>query len=379
MSVSFKDFNRNVMNRKLAIDNSYKSEGGDLEKEGSSYEESEFSSEFASLNNTVSTARSLQRIDGYHTIQNGKVKTFIKRVLRKLLKIFFGWYIFPVYEQQSEVNSLLIDSIKQLSDTLESVSINLSETNNKLLQLNEEFKKTLSYDIPCGEDLFYHCFEERFRGTRENITERLRLYIPVVKEYLPDFSKCRFVDIGSGRGEWLDVIRENGAVDYIGIDLNKLQNSVAEEHGHKTVCADCVKYIEELPENSIDMISGIQVIEHLHQSDLMNLFKHCLRVLKSGGIAMFETPNPDNISVGANTFFFDPTHKRILPPQMIKYYFDWCGFKDVRIIESNPNSSWKELNIETDNEIYKECENKINSIARQLYGPMDYAIIAIKE
>ena len=378
MSVTFKDFQRNVKNRKLAIDNSYKSEVLETDEEilpeiaGSL-------PDFKSLNNTLSAARSLQRIDGYHTIQNGKIKTFIKRVLRKLIRIFFGWYIFPVYEQQTSVNSLLIDSVMQLRDELKNVSVKLEETNNRIRQLNDEFKKSLSLDVPCDDDLFYHCFEERFRGTRDNITERLRSYIPVVKEYLPDFSKCRFVDIGSGRGEWLDVIRENGAVDYVGIDLNKIQNTISEEHGHKTLCTDCVRYIEELPENSIDMISGIQIIEHLRQSELMNLFKSSLKALKPGGIVLFETPNPDNITVGANTFFYDPTHKRILPPEMIKYYFDWCGYKQVRIIEANPDSCWKDLNSGTENEAYKDCEKIINNIARQLYGPMDYAIIAIKE
>jgi O-antigen chain-terminating methyltransferase len=38
-----------------------------------------------------------------------------------------------------------------------------------------------------------------------------------------------------------------------------------------------------------------------------------------GGLLILETPNPENLVVGACTFWYDPTHIRPLPPAMMRF------------------------------------------------------------
>jgi len=48
----------------------------------------------------------------------GPVIVFLKKCVRKLLKTFLGWYIFPIYEKQSEFNQLALDIIRKQNNTI---------------------------------------------------------------------------------------------------------------------------------------------------------------------------------------------------------------------------------------------------------------------
>jgi len=71
--------------------------------------------------------------------------------------------------------------------------------------------------LPRAMDAMYADFEEVFRGPSVHVTE-------VVKEYLPDVLALDrhgpIVDLGSGRGEWLELLKDAG-VDAYGVDLNQ--------------------------------------------------------------------------------------------------------------------------------------------------------------
>ena len=234
-------------------------------------------------------------------------------------------------------------------------------------------------NLPTDDDEFYHCFEERFRGTREDIRDRLRVYVPVLCRHLPDWSGATFVDVGSGRGEWLDILKENGATDYVGVDLNQRQNEICEGFGHKTICGDCIEYLAALPEGSVDLISGFQIIEHLCMSDLMELLKQSYRVLKTGGMILFETQNPRNLIVGADTFFIDPSHKRVLEPRMVEFLAEWCGYRQVQILDVNSHEKWAGITEESVVEKNTEIVKAVNELYWLFYGPQDYALFAVKE
>ena len=61
-------------------------------------------------------------------------------------------------------------------------------------------------------DGFYRAFEEKHRGSRELIKSRLRAYLPFV-EPLAELDKgAQTIDLGCGRGEWLELMAEIGAV-----------------------------------------------------------------------------------------------------------------------------------------------------------------------
>ena len=276
-----------------------------------------------------------------------------------------------------QLHSLVTAEILERTTQLDQINAKLDNDNASIYDLRNKLAKI--ENLPTLDDEFYHHFEECFRGSREEIKNRLQAYVPIIREYLPDWSHARFVDIGSGRGEWLDILRENGATDYIGVDLNAKQNAVAESFGHNTTCCDCIEYLTEQPDNSVDLITGIQIIEHLCMSDLMELLKQAHRVLKKGGLILFETPNPRNVIVGSDTFYIDPSHKRFLDPRMTEFFAKWAKFDTVRIIDANANPQWVGLPLPAENADCYELIKQFNDLKWLMYGPMDYALFAVKE
>ena len=180
-------------------------------------------------------------------------------------------------------------------------------------------------------DAFYLAFENKFRGTRADIKERVSVYLPLIKDAGLARRKNPLLDLGCGRGEWLELLREEGLAGH-GVDLNEFM--VAECAARKLVVtqADVLHHLGSLRSNSQGVITAFYLIEHFPFPSLMNFFAESLRVLRPGGICIFETPNPDNIQVGSNRFYSDPTHLRPLPKEFTKFAMATVGFTSLEIL-----------------------------------------------
>ena len=67
---------------------------------------------------------------------------------------------------------------------------------------------------------FYRAFEDRFRGPRDLVISRLRVYLPFVLPLKTLHEESKIVDLGCGRGEWLELMVENG-FEGQGVDLDE--------------------------------------------------------------------------------------------------------------------------------------------------------------
>ena len=90
----------------------------------------------------------------------------------------------------------------------------------------------------------YIVFEDRFRGTREDVIAAQRAYLP----YFEGASDV--LDIGCGRGEFLQVLREAGIVAR-GLDLNAEAIEGCLEQGFDATRADALEYVSALPDESV--------------------------------------------------------------------------------------------------------------------------------
>lgn len=406
MSRDFKEFEQKVENREFAIENSWRGNSGEMQNEtvvaqpvGEWYQPEELP--WSNLNDNIQEADACKYFDGYLPIESKrKWVLFLKKAVRKLIKIFLGWYIFPQYQRMSHFHGKVVNAISMERDILEQaiqqnqrIANKIGEQENRfnavmqqlqaLTEENEKLKLQLRKieNLPTDDDNFYHAFEEKFRGSQDQIRDRLRVYVPKLKEYLQDWSNGTFIDVGSGRGEWLDILRENGAKDYVGVDLNARQNALCEERGHRVLQMDCIEYLASLPADSVDLVTGFQIIEHLCMSDLMELLKESYRVLKKGGMILFETQNPKNLIVGADTFYIDPSHKRPLEPRMVAFFAEWCGYGQVQCIDANSGPCSAALNLSDIGDKAEEYQliKEFNDMKWLLYGPQDYAVFGVKE
>jgi SAM-dependent methyltransferase len=183
-------------------------------------------------------------------------------------------------------------------------------------------------------DELYFAFEERFRGSREDIRQRLSYYLPLLHESSGDKEGATILDIGCGRGEWLELLRDEKFTAR-GIDVNEMMAKNCIERGLDVEVGDAIALLKQLPDNTLGALTGFHIIEHLPLDVLIDLIEQAHRVVRPGGLIIFETPNPENVVVGACNFYLDPTHQRPLPPVLTQFLVESGGFTDVSIHRVN--------------------------------------------
>ena len=180
-------------------------------------------------------------------------------------------------------------------------------------------------------DSFYRDFEDLFRGSRDLIKSRLQVYLPFVRRLASPGAPPKALDLGCGRGEWLEVLGENG-FDASGVDLDEAMLAACHDRGLKVRQADLLKTLAGLPPESVALISAFHVVEHLQFDEVRVLVREALRILKPGGLLILETPNPENLSVGATSFYMDPSHIRPLPSGLLDFVVAHGGFARSKVL-----------------------------------------------
>ena len=217
--------------------------------------------------------------------------------------------------------------------------------------------------IGAQRDDWYMEFEETHRGSPQDIRTRQCVYLPFVREAIPDPSAGHVLDLGCGRGDWLALLDGEG-FQARGVDSNATLVGVARRAGLRVHHADLFEYLASLGDRTPAAITAFQLVEHLPLDSLLVLFSEARRVLRPGGLLILETPNPENLQVGAYSFWMDPTHVRPLPPPLLHQLARHFGFIDIRIERLNP---WPQ---------YREDAESADPLNRLLYGGQDYALIA---
>jgi O-antigen chain-terminating methyltransferase len=213
-------------------------------------------------------------------------------------------------------------------------------------------------------EALYVSIEDQFRGTREDIKERCRVYLPLMKEAGLGTDERPILDLGCGRGEWLDLLREEG-LQARGLDINPVLVEECRKRELAVVEGDLLAYLRTLPDASVGGVTGFHIIEHLPFNVLIHALDETVRVLKPGGLAIFETPNPQNVLVGSCNFYIDPTHLRPLHSHMMQFLAEARGFCQVEILYLHPSEI---IPIRESTEVAKRFNE-------YFYGPMDYAIV----
>jgi SAM-dependent methyltransferase len=188
---------------------------------------------------------------------------------------------------------------------------------------------------------FYRVFEDRYRGSRELILGRLKFYFDFLKPLQAVFKNAAAVDLGCGRGEFLEVLLAAG-FKAKGVDLDPGMLQACSELKLPAERGDAHAFLAKLPEQSQVVVSAFHLAEHMPFEQLQTLVAEAYRVLKPGGILILETPNPENITVATANFYLDPTHQRPLPPLLLSFVGEYAGFERVKIVRLQEAPTLKE-------------------------------------
>jgi glycosyltransferase involved in cell wall biosynthesis/SAM-dependent methyltransferase len=170
----------------------------------------------------------------------------------------------------------------------------------------------------------YADFEDIFRGPEDVIRERLRVYLPLLRDAAP------VVDVGCGRGEMLDLLSDS-AVAAIGVDLDTSMVGRARAKGHRVETADAVAYLRGQVDESLGAVFCAQMVEHIGFDALRELLAQARRVLRPGGVLIVETPNPHALQA-FKAFWIDLTHRVPIYPEVLVAHCRSVGFEECLVM-----------------------------------------------
>jgi O-antigen chain-terminating methyltransferase len=153
-------------------------------------------------------------------------------------------------------------------------------------------------------------------------------FIQKIQEVHPNATA---LDLGCGRGEWLELLKDH-QLSASGIDLDDGMLSACRSRGLNVQTGDAIAHLKSLPADSLSIVSGFHIAEHLSLADLEALIKEALRVLKPAGLLILEAPNTENLVVGTSSFYLDPTHQRPLPSALLSFLVGYLGFTRSKVL-----------------------------------------------
>jgi SAM-dependent methyltransferase len=218
----------------------------------------------------------------------------------------------------------------------------------------------------------YVGFEDRFRGSTDDIRQR-------VSEYLPFFQGARDVlDIGCGRGEFLTLLREQG-IQARGIDINGSMVDVCRQQGLDATEADALSYLRAQPDHSLGGLFAAQVVEHLEPRYLTRLLDAAFDKLRPGATIILETINPACWFAFFESYIRDITHVRPIHPDTLTYLLIASGFQHVDIRYRAPYPEHEKLQPIAPQASLGDTVDTLNAnverLNRLLFTWLDYAAI----
>ncbi|CAN7443763.1 class I SAM-dependent methyltransferase [Caballeronia sp. LjRoot31] len=226
-------------------------------------------------------------------------------------------------------------------------------------------------------DSFYRALEDRFRGEREDIKQRQSVYLPLI-DALRERTEKPGLDIGCGRAEWLELLKDHG-MQVSGIDLNADFVESARVLGLDVSQGDAIAFVRDLPPGELGFISAFHVVEHIDFSMMLDLLSYARSALDDHGFLLLETPNPANLTVGANTFYLDPTHERPLPPTLLAFAAEYAGFERAFVVPVNRHLIQNPLELwPADMPGATALNNAVGALNDTLMQAPDYAVVAFK-
>jgi 2-polyprenyl-3-methyl-5-hydroxy-6-metoxy-1,4-benzoquinol methylase len=206
----------------------------------------------------------------------------------------------------------------------------------------------------------YGRFAERFRGGEDYVRRNVEFYEPYFA------GRENVLDIGCGRGEFLEMMRQIG-VPAQGIDLSDESVAQCREKGLQAEAANLFPWLTAAGEQAYDGIFSSQVVEHLDPQALPGMIRLCASRLRRGGLLALETPNPECLAIFATHFYLDPTHTRPIPHPLLAFYMEEAGLGSIEVHELSPA-------IET----MPELAALPVEFRKKFFGGLDYAIIGRK-
>lgn len=161
-----------------------------------------------------------------------------------------------------------------------------------------------------------------------------RAYDHYLRGWLPPNKTARVVDVACGGGKLLHFFKERGWSDVEGVDLSPEQVAISRQVVPRVELENAIDYLER-NEGAFDVVTGFDIIEHLHKPEVIRFLDAALAALKPGGRLILQTPNADS-PWGTMLRYGDFTHEVCFNPNSLSRLMNLSGFQKVEARELGP-------------------------------------------
>jgi SAM-dependent methyltransferase len=242
------------------------------------------------------------------------------------LLVQFLQHVTPVMDTKERA---LVDAI----DEVRNVTAVAQRTAAMVKRQIEQSAPNLSEPIRTfpnpSEPSKYVGFEDRFRGSEDEIRKRLADFVPYFE------GAANVLDVGCGRGEFLDLLKANG-ISARGLDLNPEMVEACLARGLEATTGDALTYLNGLADESLGGLLAVQVIEHLEPDYLQRFLQTAYYKLKPGARLVLETINPACWVAFFESYIRDLSHVRPIHPETLQYLLHASGFSSVDVVYRAP-------------------------------------------
>ncbi|MDD6481306.1 MAG: methyltransferase domain-containing protein [Lachnospiraceae bacterium] len=329
---------------------------------GKEFVEEEVDGAFCQYANKLEEVISLQEIQVKRPFMTvglfRKIKVIIKKTLRKAL----AWWLEDIMSQQSQFNTKVAETLLENKEVIHDLMCENKELKRELERKNGKTQ--------CDfKDEWYLKFEDTFRGSKEEIRERYKKYMPYFE------GKNKVVDFGCGRGELLELLQENG-IPAMGVDINHAMIMETRKKGFQVEEKDCIEYLLSLEEGKVDGMFAGQLVEHLSVEQRNAFVNIAYQKLKENGVLIIETVNPLTLGVFCYGFYIDPTHSIPVHPAGLRFMLEQVGFEvePVQFDEEFPD----EYKFEITEDMSPGVRKGFDKLNQQIFGAQDYYLVCRK-
>lgn len=161
-----------------------------------------------------------------------------------------------------------------------------------------------------------------------------RAYGYYLRGWLPESTDARIVDVACGYGRLLYFLRERGYRHITGVDISRDQVARAREVVPDVQQMNALDFLGA-HRAEFDLITALDLIEHLTKDEVLRFLDGCLAALKAGGWFVLQTPNADN-PFGMASRYHDLTHEVCLNPNALGRLLVQAGFRQIEVREVGP-------------------------------------------
>jgi SAM-dependent methyltransferase len=292
-----------------------------------------------------------------HRVRLGRAIVAAKHLLRRLLT--------PVLDRQTAYNRAVVQTFAGFEEELVT---RLQGIERRLIALEESVSNALGTAALGGAPFDYTAFEDAFRGPREAVRAHVREYLAC----FPTPAAGPVVDLGCGRGEFLELLAEAGVAAW-GVEHDERRVAECRSRSLDVRQGDLLQVLEGVADASLGGIVSFQVVEHLPLSKTVHLLDVARRKLRPGGCLVVETVNVQSLITHARSWTLDPSHRQPLHPLTLRFLVDRAGFSRSEIVYSGEVEPETRLEVARNDDAVERNAARLNAL---VFGPQDYAVVA---